>query len=167
MSIIKAVPSDLVEVMYLLRVCSIEMNSMGCLYWNFFSQQIPELIHKGGLFRYMDNESTVGVIALNNKNADEYDAINWKYTQGKILPVRILVHPKWHNKGVGVNLLTFAEHYALENNYSSIRIDISTNNSYGFKLMDLAKYREAGELHLPFHSAPFICFEKEISNSKN
>jgi GNAT superfamily N-acetyltransferase len=163
MGITKVEQSELVEIMYLMRVCSIELNSMGCMFWDFMNQQIPELIEKGFIFKYKNNESTVGIIVLNNKADDEYDNIHWKYESGKVLSVRILVHPRWREKGISKELIAFAEKYALDNSYSCIRLDVNSRNAFTLELLNETKYEKAGEIHLPFHKATLYCLEKKFS----
>jgi GNAT superfamily N-acetyltransferase len=163
MSITKAEPSELVEIMYLIRVCSIEMNSMGCLYWNYLGHQIPDLLEKGNLYKFKNNESTIGIIIFNGLITHEYEKVNWKFTEGLALPIRIMVHPKWRDKGIYEKLLSYAEQYALEKNYRSIRLDVFANNQFALKVLNQTQYIKAGEIQLPFHSEPFICYEKEIS----
>jgi hypothetical protein len=162
MSITKAEPSDLVEIMYLIRVCSIEMNSMGCLYWNYLGHQIPGLLENGSLYKFKNNESTIGVVIFNGLITNEYEKVNWKFTEGLVLPIRIMVHPKWRDKGICKELLVYTEQYALENNYRSIRLDVYENNQFALDVLEQIQYKKAGEIQLPFHSERFICFEKEI-----
>jgi GNAT superfamily N-acetyltransferase len=162
MSISKTETSELVEVMYLMRVCSIDMNSMGCMFWNFMNNQIPDLISKGNVFKYKKNEAIIGIIVLNAKNAEEYNLINWEYINGNIIPIRLLVHPKWREKGICMELLAFAEQYAKDNKFNGIRLDANANNNFAINIVEKAQYKKAGELHLPFHAEPIVCFEKKI-----
>jgi hypothetical protein len=57
--------------------------------------------------------------------------------------------------------LTYAEKYAAENAYPSIRLDVHYNNNFAINVLNALGYKKAGEIHLPFHKFSFICFEKE------
>lgn len=162
MSISIAKSCDLIEIMYLLKVCSNEMNSAGC-FFNFFRPQISGLIDKGDLYAYRNNnESTVALLALNTNNIEEYKKIDWKFNSGKILFIRILIHPKWRKFGIGKEFLDIVEKYAFEHSFQSIRLDVFADNRIAVDVLTDAQYKKAGEINLPFQTTSFICFEKNL-----
>jgi len=162
MSISKAKSFDFIEVLYLLKVCSIEMSSVGCFYWDFFKSQLSEIIEKGNLFVFRQNESVIGILLFSELISNDNNKINWQYNSGKNLIIHFMVHPKWRNKEIGNDFLSFVEKYAVENDFQNIRIDAYEKNTEVLNSLNNLEYKKAGEKHLPNQNSSFICYEKLI-----
>jgi ribosomal protein S18 acetylase RimI-like enzyme len=75
------------------------------------------------------------------------------------------VHPNHQGKGIGKKLLKFAEDYARNQGFSSIRLDVYTENPSAVSLYEKAGYKEKGEVTFPFRKVPYKCFEKVLKGS--
>lgn len=75
---------------------------------------------------------------------------------------RIAVFPTWQKMGVGKKLIEFAEQYARENNYKSVRLDVASSSEALFKLYESIGFKFTGEVHYPKQKEPFKCLEKVI-----
>ena len=165
MNISLAKESDLVEVMYLLKVCTFDLNSKGCLYWHFVMPQVLEDLKNQKLYMLRKNEVCLGIMTLEENVSDEYKKIQWQSNGSKSLTIyRLIVHPKWNKEESGLKdqLVKFAEEYAKQNGYQAIRIDVFGDNYNTIELFKQMQYIKAGEIHMPYQITPFICFEKQL-----
>jgi ribosomal protein S18 acetylase RimI-like enzyme len=163
MSVSLAKEADLVEVMYLLKVCTFDLSSQGCLYWHFVIPQVVDDLKKEKLFMLRKNEVCLGIMTLEENTSEEYKNVKWQSNGSRVLTVyRLIVHPKWNRKETGIKdqLLKFAEDYAKQNGYEAIRIDVFGDNNDAIEMFRQMKYLQAGEIHMPYQTTPFICFEK-------
>jgi len=63
-------------------------------------------------------------------------------------------------QGYAQKLMTFAENYAIENNYASIRLDTFSQNKRNQKFYELRGYKRLGNIYFPKQSEhPFYCYE--------
>ena len=140
MEITKAKPNDLIEVMYLQRICSNDKNSVGLTQNRFPVPDLNELNHKNFIIR--DNLLTVGLITFSQDTANDCFGIKWSQLSLKSLFIQMLiVHPNWHERGIGQSLLQFAEKYATENQFTSIRLVLIGNDEYYKSLYQLFNYQ--------------------------
>ncbi len=166
MDIIKAIPSDLVEIMYLLRVCVKDMNEKGMKQWN---NVYPDLLLMkknlyGGLI-YLAKERGVckGMVTLNQEMPEDYNEILTNTDDKKTLFIQWLaVHPKWQNKGISKMLMDFAENFAKENGYKSILLDVFNNHEIAHQICQKYNYHEVGKFHSTMQKIAYVCYEKEL-----
>ena len=166
MEIQKAKPSDLIEILYLLKECVRDMNQKGMKHWNSSYPGIEDIDHdlnKESIFLVKNKGICMGMVTLNESEPEEYKGINWSSNDSKILYMkRMAVHHNWQDKGVAEMLVKFAEDYARENKYKYIRLDTLSSNQSETKLYSNGKYNEVGQFHSTFQKTPFKCYEKKI-----
>ena len=166
MEIHRAKPSDLIEILYLLKECVKDMNTKGMKHWNSCYPGIEDIGHdlsKESIFLVKNKGICMGMVTLNETEPEEYKGINWSSNDSRILYMkRMAVHPNWQDKGVAEMLVKFAEDYARENKYKYIRLDTLSSNQYETKLYSNGKYNEVGQFHSTFQKIPFKCYEKKI-----
>lgn len=106
----------------------------------------------------------IGVIVLNSVQSQQYSVIPWKDVDGKILVIhRLAVKPFYQNRGYAKILMNFAEEYARQNQFSSIRLDTYSVNKLSLMLCEKRGYERRGEVSFPERDLPFICFEKNFN----
>lgn len=161
MNIVKASSADLMDVLYLLRVCVHEMNGKGWFHWDLQNQLLKSDIEKGTTFLYKQNEACVGALTINNEEIAEYKEILWPSTSHNPLFIhRLMVHPFWREKGVAGSLMYFAEGYAREQGYSSLRLEVNSENDEVINLFNELNYNKIGEIQIQYQKSPYYCFEK-------
>jgi hypothetical protein len=80
MEIIQAKPTDLIEILYLLRVCILDMNAKGLKHWNS-AYPGPELIQQdldsGSIYLAKEKGVCKGMVTLNEHEPADYKQINF------------------------------------------------------------------------------------------
>jgi len=164
MKIKKVNVSQLEEVFQLIMDCRKAMEEEGVFQW---TDQYPTLkiisndIQKGNLYRLTKNGKIAGVININELQDPEYKQVKWENSDVKIMVIhRLAVHPEFQKQGLAKRLMDFAENYAIENNYTSIRLDAFSNNPRALRFYENRDYQRRGEVFFPGRELPFYCFEK-------
>ncbi len=168
MEIVRADSEDIEEILDLIQECIKNMNKHGIDQWNDEyppSEIFISDVEKGILFVMKDEGSIVGIIVLSEEQDEQYNEIDWVDKLGKVLIVhRLAVHPKWQRRGIAGELMDYAENYAEENGYSSIRVDTYSGNPHSLKLFEKRKYRRRpGHVFFPECEGPFYCYEIMIT----
>jgi ribosomal protein S18 acetylase RimI-like enzyme len=169
MKIQKAQTNQLDEIMGLLRECAKDMNEQGIYQWDetYPPRDYIEADCKSeSLFCYKEDSDIIGIIVISKEQESEYENVNWTDNRGKFLVVhRLAVRPKWQRSGLGRQMMIFAEEYATENGYFSIRLDTYSGNPVALEFyMNLGYQRIPGHIHFPHRELPYFCFEKILKN---
>jgi ribosomal protein S18 acetylase RimI-like enzyme len=166
MDIIKGQKHDLPGILDIISGCIRDMRSHGIYQWDEFypaSDDIENDIECGESYVIKLNGKYAAYVALNEDQLPEYNEINWLTDGRKVLIIhRLSVHPEFQGKGVAKEILRFIEGYALENDYSSIRLDAYSGNEKALKLYENFGYKKAGQFDFPLRELPFCCYEKNI-----
>jgi len=73
--------------------------------------------------------SVCGTFIINEEQAPEYEALNWRYDGGKILVLHTLaVTPEKTGQGLGKAVMEFVLHHARINGYQAVRLDVFSRN---------------------------------------
>ncbi|MFO7658840.1 MAG: GNAT family N-acetyltransferase [Bacteroidales bacterium] len=166
MEIIKAIPSDLVEIMYLLRVCVKDMNEKGMKHWNNVFPEgslMKKNLNNGLIYLVKEKGVCKAMMTLNAEMPEDYKSISLPDKTGKTLFIQWLaVHPKWQQKGISKMLLDYAENFALDNGFQSIMLDVFSNHEMAHQICEKNDYHQIGTFHFSLQKAPFVCYGKEL-----
>lgn len=164
MEIKKAQIEDINRIMTIIKDAIIDMESESIFQWDNIYPDINIIkndIYDGNLYVYIDENIIKGFITLNEFQDKEYKLIKWEYNTGKILVIhRLCIDPEYKNNGLASALIKFAESFAENNNYESIRLDSFTQNKHSCKLYEMNGYYKRGTV--TFRKGNFYCFEKKI-----
>lgn len=158
---------DLTSILELTKACTTHMTNNNIFQWN---EQYPNAqafekdIKRNELYVLEIDEKLIGCIVISTMMDEEYKTIKWltKNTHN-IYIHRLAVHPKQQGKGLAQKLMCYAENYAIENNYSSIRLDTFSQNARNQKFYELRNYKKLGTIFFPKQSKyPFYCYEKVL-----
>lgn len=159
MEIIKARPIDLIEIVYLLRICSCENDSRGQLLQKT-SSDILSNTNFEHIYILKDNSLTIGLVSLLEQQ-NTGCCIHWTSDSEKPLYIEsLVVHPNWKKRGSGEQLLAFIEEYAGSHGFTSIRTDAHAENNFSNELYRRLNFKSAGEFLSPAQKVPFYCYEK-------
>ena len=163
MNIVKAKPIELVETFYLLKTHLREMNSKGWMYRNLQFELLRKEIEEGSVFIYKNDFLSLGLIILHTKASEDYENVTWIVDSKKPLFVSFLIeHPKWRKYGIARQLLTFAEEFAKDQGFTSLRVDAYGGNQEIITLFNDTKYQNTGQILIEAQKVPFYCFEKKV-----
>ena len=121
-------------------------------------------IESGSLYVLEINKKVVGCIVLTDFKDSVYKDVKWLTKDSKNLYIhRLAVNPAFQKKGNGRKLMDFAESFAVENNFVSIRLDTFSLNHRNNKFYKSRGYTQLEDVFFPMQSEfPFHCYEKVL-----
>ena len=166
MQVEKATSNNILEVMYLLQHCIEDFNKNSVYQWNMSYPDPFKLlseVEKGSLYIIKTKGVCIGTITIDEQQESVFDKVDWKNKTDKFLVLhRIAVFPSWQKKGIGRKLIEFAENFAKENNYKSIRLDVASSSEHLIKLYESIGYTYTGDILYRKQEEPFKCLEKIV-----
>jgi ribosomal protein S18 acetylase RimI-like enzyme len=165
MLIKKASKQDLDQLLTVVKSCGKNLIDQGIFQWNEEypkREDLLEDIELQELWKLEYGNSIVGLIVLTEIEDAEYLHVKWLTKNDKNLYIhRLAVHPNFQGKGFAQKLMDFAENYALENGYKSIRLDTFSQNKRNLQFYEKRNYVKLESIYFPKQSAfPFYCYEK-------
>ena len=157
--------NDLNDIMKMIHNCANDLISKNIFQWN---EKYPSRdiflsdIEKKNLFILKNNSGIIGCIALSHEKDIEYTDVKWLTKDDKNLYLhRLAVDPKFQKKGIGKLLMDFAEDYARNNKFISVRLDTFSKNERNNRFYKSRKYTKLDDVYFPNQSEfPFHCYEK-------
>lgn len=164
MTINLARPSDLTQIKTLTEQCAVAMQEKGIFQWNEHYPSREKLqadILKQELYVLKEDKEIKGIIVLTDHMDEEYFPIEWLTESGNNLYIhRLATHPETWGSGYGQKLMDFAEKFARENNYDSVRLDTFSQNKRNQRFYESRGYQRLGDIFFPKQSEhPFHCYE--------
>jgi ribosomal protein S18 acetylase RimI-like enzyme len=155
---------DIETIMELTKACAKTMITKGIYQWNEHYPNASAFIkdvERGELYVLEFDSEIKGTIVISTFMDEEYKPIKWLTKNDHNLYIhRLAVHPSIQGKGFAQQLMNFAEQYAIENNYRSIRLDTFSQNKRNQKFYELRGYKRLGDIYFPKQSEyPFHCYE--------
>lgn len=127
-------------------------------------QMLHEDIKSGNLYVAVKGNDILGSVVLDEEKEPEHKDIDWAVEDGKALYLhRLVVHLDFQGEGTGKVLMEFADQYAKEHGYASIRLDAYEENEVARGLYEKFGYKEMGQVYFPRREVPFYSYEKEIN----
>jgi ribosomal protein S18 acetylase RimI-like enzyme len=109
----------------------------------------------------IDADQIVGYVVLNTVQAPEYQDCTWTLDDKQPLVIhRLCVHAQHQGKGYAVKLVHWAEQFAIEKKYRSIRLDAFVQNPAALRLYQKLGYQKTGKVN--FRKGIFYCYEKVL-----
>lgn len=163
--------SDLDQLFQIYVKGKTDLEKSGIYQWtnNYPTRSIIESdLKKDVLFVLRNDKEIIGAINISEEQETEYQTITWEFNDSKILVIhRLVIDPKYQRKGYAKKLMDFAEKFAIENDYSSIRLDAYSQNKRVIDFYEKRKYYIRGTVNFPEREYPFHCMEKEIITAYN
>ncbi|MFD1292995.1 GNAT family N-acetyltransferase [Lutibacter holmesii] len=164
----KAEISDINQLLQITKSCAKDMIDKQIFQWNEFYPS-KEVLQKDivlqQLWKLEIDQNIIGLIVLTEIEDAEYENVKWLTKNHHNLYIhRLAIHPKFQGKGYAQKLMEFAENYAMENNYISIRLDTFSQNKRNQQFYKQQNYTQLGAIYFPKQSEhPFYCFEKIVN----
>ncbi len=162
--IVKATISDLPQIVAMTQDCAKNLIALGIFQWNenYPSREILERdIELEQIWKLEINTTIAGIIVLTEIEDLEYKNVKWLTKNPNNLYVhRLAIYPDYQGKGYARKLMDFAEAYAEENKYESIRLDTFSQNKRNQKFYESRNYLKLESIYFLKQSEfPFYCYE--------
>lgn len=164
MQIRQAKPSELNAIMEVYQSCVKGMIALGIDQWDesypnrHIIQQDLEL---GDYYVGLINEEIVAGIKIDHKQDPSYLTINWADKTNNFMVVhRLCSKTSVWGKGIGKQMMKFAEKLAKEKGCISMRLDTYINNPKAISFYKHIGYKQLGHINLKPHKDVYFCFEK-------
>lgn len=168
LQITEAKPEELNEIHQMYRNAKVALEHKGIYQWtdSYPNRQIIEHdIKKGILFVLKNNDIIIGAINISEEQEVEYQTIKWQFDANKVLVIhRLVVEPEQQRKGYARKLMDFAEQFARQESYTSIRLDAYSDNESVIAFYKKRAYYIRGNVYFPNRTHPFHCMEKAITS---
>ena len=164
MNITKPIKKDIPAILEVTKACAKHMIANGIFQWN---ENYPSFeafekdIELNQLWVLKDKDRIIGSIIISDIMDQEYYDIEWLTPNTKNIYIhRLAVHPDYQGKGCAQYLMTYAEKYAKDNNYLSIRLDTFSVNKRNNIFYQKRGFQQRGDVYFPKQSEyPFHCYE--------
>ncbi|WP_420571087.1 GNAT family N-acetyltransferase [Kordia sp.] len=161
----KATSQDIDALLQITKACAKHMIQKGIFQWNENYPNSAAFAHdiaRNELYVLLENTKIVGCIVVSTLMDEEYKTVQWLTPDDTNIYIhRLAIHPETQGKGYAQFLMQFAENYAIENSYSSIRLDTFSKNTRNQKFYELRGYKRLENIYFPKQSVyPFYCYEK-------
>ncbi|WP_179021353.1 GNAT family N-acetyltransferase [Winogradskyella forsetii] len=160
----KAEEKDIDCIISITKACAKHMISKGVYQWNANypnAKAFENDLKRNELYALEIDHQVSGCLVISTLMDKEYVPIKWLTSnKNNIYIHRLAIHPKHQGLGFAQQLMAFAEQFAIDNNYSSIRLDTFSQNKRNQKFYELRGYKRLGDIYFPKQSEfPFHCYE--------
>ena len=160
----KAKTADLTEIKSLTEACARAMDAKGIYQWNEHYPSLERLsldVEREELYLLEENDRIKAIVVLTDFMDEEYVPIKWlSKTNNNLYIHRLATHPDVWGQGYAQKLMDFAENFARENNFESVRLDTFSKNKRNQKFYEARGYQKLGNIYFPKQSEhPFYCYE--------
>ena len=155
---------EIPQIVAITQACARDMMQQNIFQWNehYPSKQIfLHDIKRNELYVLTKNNEIIGCVVLSSKMDKEYKLIAWLTPNDHNLYIhRLAIHPTFQHKGYAQELMNFAENFAKQNKYQSIRLDTFSKNPRNQNFYKQRGYVKVGSVHFLSQSPyPFYCYE--------
>ncbi|MCL5246425.1 GNAT family N-acetyltransferase [Cellulophaga sp. 20_2_10] len=152
------------KIIAVIKACAAFMIKNSIYQWNEHypsKQAFLNDIAQGELYVLEIDERVVGTIVLTTHMDNEYVPIKWLTKNNANLYIhRLSVHPEHQGKGYAQKMMSFAESYAKESKFASVRLDTFSANKRNVRFYEARGYKRLGDIYFPKQSEqPFHCYE--------
>ncbi|MCM1257621.1 MAG: GNAT family N-acetyltransferase [Roseburia sp.] len=141
-----------------------QMENQGIYQWDALyptREDFTEDICKNSLYVVEDRDRLAAIYAISQECEDEYHTCAWKNPDDTACVIhRFCVSPDFQHRGVGTEVLHHIETQLREFLYTSVRLDVYTQNPYAVKLYKNSGYEERG--YADWRKGRFILMEKSL-----
>lgn len=160
----KATQTDLELIHQLTKSCAQYLIEQGIFQWNEYypsKEVLLKDIELNQIWKLEVENEIAGIIVLTEIVDSEYKNVKWLTENSSNLYIhRLAVHPKFQGKGLAQQLMNFAEDFARNKNYKSVRLDTFSQNKRNQHFYKQRGYQKLENIYFPKQSEhPFYCYE--------
>jgi len=155
---------DLDEICRLIRIAIELMEQQGIHQWDEFyptREDFSDDIDKNTLYVAVEDDRIIAVYVINQECDEEYFDWEWENPDDSACIIhRFCVSPDYQNRGIGSQMLSHIEEQIKRMGYSSISLDVFSENPYALKLYEKNGYVKRG--HADWRKGRFFLMEKAL-----
>lgn len=160
----KANSSDLSKLLQITRSCARAMELKNIFQWNNGYPSLSAFendINNNWLYVIINDKKIIGCICISDFMDKEYESVKWlTKNDNNIYIHRLAVTPTHQRMGYAQEMMSFAEDFARENKYLSVRLDTFSKNVNNQNFYQKRGYKKLGNIFFPNQSeSPFYCYE--------
>lgn len=160
----RAIPSDIDAIHQLTQACAQAMIAKNIYQWNEHyptRSRFEKDIALQELYVLEEEELIKGIVVVTEIMDEEYIPIEWMTENTNNLYIhRLAVHPSYWGRGYAQQLMHWAEAYAQDKGYQSVRLDTFSQNKRNQQFYETRGYQKLGDIYFPKQSEhPFHCYE--------
>ena len=160
----KANSSDLNKLLQITRSCARAMELKNIFQWNDGYPSLSAFekdIINNWLYVIINDKEIIGCICISDFMDKEYESVKWlTKNDNNIYIHRLAVTPAHQRMGYAQKMMSFAEDFARENKYLSVRLDTFSKNVNNQTFYQKRGYKKLGNIFFPNQSeSPFYCYE--------
>ncbi len=156
--------SEIPDILSMTQACRAYMESKNIFQW---TEEYPSRekfltdIKRKELYVLKKEHTLMGCIVISTLMDDEYKTVSWITPNSKNMYIhRLAVHPDYQGMGYAQQLMDFAENFAKQNRFISIRLDTFSQNSRNQRFYETRGYTKLEDIYFPNQSSyPFHCYE--------
>lgn len=161
----KGLPHEIESIIRLTKRCGKHMRENGIDQWD---ENYPDYasiendLKTETLFAYREGETILGIVVLNETQDEEYGEIDWLTANDArhLVVHRLAVDPTHQGKGIARKIMDFAEDFAREQGYDSVRLDTFSQNPRNQRFYLNRGYTDLGAVYLKYKKEhPYFCYE--------
>lgn len=169
-TVVRGTPAHVDAAWEILDRCRRALDARGIHQWDdvYPTREVIEADVANGRLWVLEVEGRVRAsVALDSAQDPQYASVEWAYSEPALVVHRLCVDPGAWGRGYATQLMNFAERYAAEHGFASIRLDAYSANPESIHLYRRRGYRDAGQVYFPRRRGHFHCFELATSQSKS
>lgn len=156
--------ADIDRVLKITKNCAKHMIKNNIYQWNEHypsRTSFEKDIERKELFLIENDKLIIGCVVISTFMDDVYKPVRWLTSNANNIYIhRLAIDPEFQGKGYAQKLMDFAERYAIDNCYTSIRLDTFSKNKRNQKFYEIRGYKRLEEIYFPKQSEfPFYCYE--------
>lgn len=160
----KATLNDIDSIIEMTKACAQHMISQDIYQWNEHYPSRNAFVNdvkRDELYVLEIKNKVEACMVISTLMDDEYIPIDWLTpSENNIYIHRLAVHPKHQGQGYAQLLMSFAEKFAQNHKFSSIRLDTFSQNKRNQNFYERRGYQKLGAVFFPKQSEyPFHCYE--------
>jgi len=160
-----ATKSDLDEICILIEKAIDRMEQQGIYQWDEIyptRKDFLEDINKNTLYVAVEDSRIAAIYVINQECNEEYNECQWNNPDESACIIhRLCVLPDFQNKGIGSKVLTHIEEQIKNMGFSSVRLDVFSENPYAIRLYEKNGYEKRG--YADWRKGRFFLMEKTLN----
>ncbi|WP_462409881.1 GNAT family N-acetyltransferase [Neobacillus sp. Marseille-QA0830] len=169
MEIIRLTRSEQKNILSLFNKTTKALKKNGVDQWDIFYPNrfvVRKDLKQQNIFGIIMDGRVIAVVTFDMNQSQKKENIPWQnHHENACWIHRLAVDPDFQGRGLGKQLLQFAEQQAIDKGCTCIRLEVYSANPAAVSLYQKAGYQERGEVTFPFRKEPYLCFEKSLVHS--